>query len=210
MDWAAYAAASRDLAALRDARARDRAESERRASTTRAATEPVRAHLVAQRDHLTSLAGTLKQAPPALGEVEPAPFTDPDQALRSARECLARADGYARAARQRAEEPALLPGVPARIRNALVYAAATLLASVGAWLLFQFGTPQGRIPLSLVPWSMCGLPSIAFSAGYLALVFLGRPTVDTGRTATRSPRTGFLICYVGMAVTTFLLLVTTR
>jgi uncharacterized membrane protein len=53
----------------------------------------------------------------------------------------------------------------------------------------------------LVPWSLCGLPALAFLAGLMTIALAGQSRMGAGSYSTRI---GGLICFVGMPVMWFM------
>lgn len=169
----------------------------------------LRQRVAAQQDRLTSLAARLKEPGVSFGGVVRTGLGDLDEAVRRAREAVDKADAEARQAEERAYRPALLPGMSSTGRNSLIYLTAAFVASIvsyGLWLASP-DTDLGRLPLSLVPWSLCGLPAIAFFLGYLTIAIFGRSRLDSGRGTNYSLRLGGLICFGGMAAFWLLLVV---
>ena len=209
MNWAEYADTSRRLSELRQTEAQRLAEVEHSMSAGRSAVAQLKQRVSAQQDHLIGLAARLREPRPSVGGVVRTGLTDVGEAVRRARESMDTADVEARRAEERAYQPALLPGMSSTGRNSLIYIAAAFVASIvsgGLWLTSP-DTDLGRIPLSLVPWSLCGLPAIAFFAGYLTIAIFGRSRLDSGRGTNYSRRLGGLICFGGMAAFWLLLIV---
>lgn len=207
MNWAEYVDTSRRLAEVRRREAERRARLQERTAATKAAIERLRQRLAAQRDHLVGMAIRLREPRPSLDNLARSGLTDVDEALRRAWQAVEQSDVEARQAEERGLQPAFLPGLSTTGRNALVYAAAAVLAalaSCGLWAASP-DTDLGRVPLSLVPWQLCGLPALAFFAGYLTIALFGRPRVETREKPNRSVRLGGLICFVGMWLFWFLL-----
>lgn len=209
MNWAGYAEMSRRLSELRQSEAQRVAGVERSMSAGRSAVAQLQQRVSTQQDHLTGLAARLREPRPSVGGVVRTGLTDVGEAVRRAQESIDTADVEARKAEERAYQPILLPGMSTTGRNSLIYIAAAFVASIVSWVLWLTSpdTDLGRVPLSLVPWSLCGLPAIAFFAGYLTIAIFGRSRLDSGRGTDYSRRLGGLICFVGMAVFWLLLVV---
>lgn len=200
MNWAEYAAASRELSEVCRAEAGRRTGITQRTSTGLAAAEDLRNRLSAQREYLSGVATRLHEPAPRFDESLRAGLTDVDEAVRLGWQAVDRADAEARGAEQRALAPALLPGMSTNGRNVVVYLATTLLSalvSFGMWELNP-NTRAGHIPWSLLPWSLCGLPAVAFFAGYLTIAALGRSRIHKSEKGDRSVRLGGVICLIGL------------
>lgn len=200
VDWDEYTAASRRLTAVRLAEKARRSKVQEGTSTGRDAVGQLRQQVTAQRDRLAALALRLREPRPSFGGAAPAGVADVDEAVRRGWEALKQADAEARQAEERGHQPALLPGMSGTARNVLVYLATTLLASLascGMWVASP-DTDFGQVPVSLLPWSLCGLPAVAFFGGYFTIAALGRPRIRQGEKASHSVRLGGLICFGGM------------
>lgn len=209
-DWAAYTEATARLAAaVRTERARA-AEQEAAGHTARAGIEALTGRLAAQRQHLVQLAAELRLPAPSIGPPVPGPVADPTEAVARATAAADAADVAARAAHRRAAQPPLLPGLTPSARNVIVYAAAALAGTLISILMIAVNPDAefGRIPWQLVPWSLCGLPAVAFFAGYLTISLAGQPRLGKG--GTKSVRAGGFICFVGMPILWFLFIAATR
>jgi hypothetical protein len=200
MNWIEYTEAAQRLAEARRREVQRLAGVRQRSSGMRGSVDQLKQRLTAQREHLVTMAGRLRLPAPSLGEIARSGLTDTDEALRRAREAIEQADVTARRAEERGYQPILLPGVHPLVRNGLVYAGTTALCALVSCGLVLFGTagPDHRFPLWTAPWSLCGLPAVAFFAGYLIIASFGRPRIDTGERASRSVRLGGLICFLGL------------
>lgn len=195
MSWSEYARAARDLAELRraeDAAAADRAEVSRTAADD---LDRLTRHLEAQEDLLHRLARTLKLPAPFIGKADRSSVTDVAQALHLAADAANAADVEARRAEHIGTRPILLPDASPTARNALIYGG---WAGLG-WLL-QCGlmTFSDETDFGVLAWSLCGLPAIAFFAGYLTVSTLGQPRV--GGDLPKQARLGGVICFGGMTL----------
>jgi hypothetical protein len=200
VDWGEYAATSRRLTAIRLAEIARRSKVQEGTATGRDAVEQLKGHLAAQREHLTALALRLREPRPSFGGAARGGVAGMDEAVRRGRDALTHADAEARRAEERGHQPALLPGMSGTARNVLVYLATTLVASVASCGM-SAASPDadlGKIPIGLLPWSLCGLPAVAFFGGYFTIAAFGRPRIRTGEKASHSVRLGGLICFGGM------------
>ena len=196
MSWSEYAAAARELAELRNA---DDAADADRASLARTAQrdlEKLSKHLSAQQEHLIELSRTLSLPTPHIGKAGRSPVTNIAEALHRAADAANAADDAAREAGNAASKPILFPELSPGTRNTLIY---TVWSMVG-WL-FQCGliSASDAGALETAPWALCGLPAVAFFAGYLTVVTLGRPRTG-GADYPKHMRLGGVICFVGMPV----------
>lgn len=198
MRWAEYADAARGLADVRDREALRHARVAERAAVGLAAVDRLRQRIAAQRGHLAGLAVRLGEPRPSFEGVARSGLADVDEALRRAWQAVEQADAEARRAADRASQPALLPGMSPAGRNALVYAAATLVAWLASCGLYAFSPEAGSASVGLLAWSLCGLPGLAFSAGYLTIAVFGSPRMPAAGKAHHSVRLGGVICFGGM------------
>ena len=210
MTWQAYTEAVTRLSAVRGA---DRDQIATATTENQQLTRQVSkldTRMRAQAEQLTKLAAALKLPAPRLSGVVRSPVTDPAEALRLAAAAAQRAEAGARLAEQRAGQPMLLPGMSAGLRNALVYLTAATVGTIVSVLIFALspGTEFGQVPLRLAPWSLCGLPALAFFGGYLTIALIGQPKL--GEAGTRSPKLGGAICFVGMPILWFLFIAASR
>lgn len=198
MRWAEYADASRRLAEIRGQEEMRQSRAQQRAAAGRAAVEQLQRRLAAQRDHLVGVAMRLGESQLQLDGATRTGLTDPDEAIRRAVKAIDQADAEARQAEERGMRPVLLPTMSTKGRNALVYS----VAAFGMWLvscgLYSFGSRSGSASIGPLLWSMCGLPSIAFFAGYMVISIFGRAKVQSLGQADHSARLGGLICFGGM------------
>jgi hypothetical protein len=195
VSWSEYARAARDLAELRraeEAAAADRAAVSRTAGDD---LDKLASHLDAQKDLLHRLAGTLKLPEPWTGTADRSSVTDVSQALHLAADAANAADVEARRAETIGTRPILFPDASPTARNALIYGA---WAGVG-WLL-QCGlmSASQETNFDTLAWSLCGLPALAFFAGYITVATVGQPRVGAG--LPKQARLGGAICFVGMPV----------
>lgn len=226
MSWAEYLRLARELDRVRRDESERAADRRRAVGAARDEYRELSDRLDAQQGDLTELAYRLRVPAPQFSAAAPqgAPEGSVDQSLAEARRHLDVAEREAERLEERATEPRLLPGWSIRGRNAVVYA-----ASAGCALVFQvvLTVMQGSgNPLTTLSWTFCGLPVIAFFAGYLLVGYLGKPVLvpraarqpweDTETKAqlkarqraqdqaARTPRMGFAIC-VAMFPVFFLL-----
>lgn len=195
VSWSDYARAARELAELR--RVEDAAAADRAAVTRTAADDldNLTRHLEAQQDLLHKLAGTLKLPEPWIGRADRSSVTDVAQALHLAADAANAADVEARRAEHIGTRPILLPDVSPTTRNVIVYSA---WAGLG-WLL-QCGlmTFSSETDFGVLAWSLCGLPALAFFAGYLTVSTVGQSRV--GAKLPKQARLGGVICFGGMTL----------
>jgi hypothetical protein len=193
VSWSEYARAARELAEVR--RAEEAAAADRAAVTRTAADDLDRLtqHLEVQHDLLHNLAGTLKLPEPYIGKSGRSSVTDVAQALHLAADAANAADVEARRAEHIGTRPILLPDESPTARNAITYSAWAMLG----WVL-QCGLllASAENDFGTIAWSLCGLPAVAFFAGYLTLSTVGQPRV--GSSHPKQARLGGAICFVGM------------
>jgi hypothetical protein len=193
VSWAEYTEAARELAELRRHDDAVRADRDVAARTARDDLDKLDQHLATQRETLTRLAGTLRLPEPWFGPAERSAVTDLARALHLAADAVNSADVEARRAEQSGTRPMLLPDLSPTGRNALIYGGWALVGWLLQCGLFTF-SPEADF--SLLAWSLCGLPAVAFFAGYLTVSTLGQPRV--GKEHPKQPRLGGAICFVGM------------
>ena len=196
MSWSEYTSAARELAELRRRDAAELAERTEATTTAERDLERLSAHLTAQQKMLVGLAKALRLPEPWFGgKVEPSSVTDLPQALHRAADAANAADAEARRAEESAARPILLPTASPTVRNVVIYGA---WAMVG-WLL-QCGLAlySNESDFGVLAWSLCGLPALAFFAGYLTVSTLGQPRV--GSSYPKQTRLGGAICFGGMVL----------
>lgn len=195
MSWSEYAQAARELAELRRADAATEADRASLSETAEGDLDKLGKHLVAQKANLTDLAKTLRLPAPWFGRAERSPVTDLAVALHHSADAANAADVAARAAEDAATRPLLLPDFSPVARNALLY----LIAAIIGWLL-QCGllSFNSETEFSVIAWSLCGLPAIAFFLGFGLVATVGQPRIGSGY--PKNVQLGGAICFVGMPV----------
>jgi hypothetical protein len=193
VSWAEYTRAARELA---DVRRADESAAADRAAVARTANEDLdrlTAHIEAQHDYLLSLAKKLKLPEPWIGPADRSSITDVAEALHRAADAANAAETEARRAERAGSRPILLPDASPTARNSLIYGA----WAFAAWLL-QCGlvTFSQETNFSVLAWSLCGLPALAFFGGYITVSTLGQPRV--GAEHPKQARLGGAICFGGM------------
>jgi hypothetical protein len=191
--WAEYTQAARELAELRRGDAATHADRTALAQSANADLTELTRHLAAQQTHLVNLAKTLRLPEPWFGTVARSPVTNLPEALHRAADAANAADDEARAAEQAGSRPLLLPDLAPTGRNALIYGGCALVGWLFQCALVSFGP---ETDFGTIAWSLCGLPALAFFAGYLTVSTLGQPRV--GKAYPKDVRLGGLICFVGM------------
>jgi hypothetical protein len=195
MSWAEYTEAARELAELRRADAAVHAE---RTAVARTAQDDIAAlaeRLAAQQANFTTLAETLRLPPPWFGAANRSPVTDLAKALHLAEDAADASDVEARAADQAGTRPPLLPNLSPTGRNTVIYAGWALVGWFLQCGLVAFG-PETDV--GAIIWSLCGIPAVAFFAGYFTVATLGQPRV--GGEYPKNIRLGGAICFLGMPV----------
>ncbi|WP_326552874.1 hypothetical protein [Micromonospora sp. NBC_01813] len=131
---------------------------------------------------------------------------DPEQELEAARRQLDEADAAAYEAEQAAARPPLLPGWSPLSRAVAVY-----LAFAGAVAVLQFTFFLNPLTLGVDYgtkwiWSCTGFPTMGFFAAYFVISKWGTSRLETDG-GPRFPKLGFILSFVGAAVSMVLLLV---
>src|SRR5262249_21883456 len=114
-------------------------------------------------------------------------------------EAIQRADAETYEATVRGQQAALWPKLQPVARNLLVYGLATVVLGVVQIILLLGSSilTRGNPPTVFVPVGLCGLPVVAFVAGYITLATVGQPRIQTGPSANVSVKLGLLICFGG-------------
>jgi hypothetical protein len=193
VSWAEYTRAARELAELRRADAAADADRAAVARTANDDLDKLTRHLAAQEAFLVNLAKTLRLPEPYIGEPGRSSVTDVAEALHRAADAANAADAEARRAERTGTRPVLLPDASPTGRNAAIYGAWAFVF----WLL-QCGlvTVSAPTDFGALAWSLCGLPALAFFAGYITVSTLGQPRVGAGY--PKQARLGGAICFGGM------------
>jgi hypothetical protein len=190
------------LARVRRDDAASRAHDSEVARAAQAEIDRLTRHLNAQRGQLSNLAKALRLPEPAPGAVGRSSTADLGVALQQSAEATNRADVEARRAEHLAHQPALLPGFSPTGRNALVYSGWCLVG----WLAqCALSAVAPETSFGVLAWSLCGLPALAFFAGYLTIATAGQPRIG-GDEYPKNPRLGGVICFVGMPLAWLLLI----
>ena len=199
----AYTDLVRQISALRQADHHRHTDTQERAAALQANLDRLTARHTAQATHLVELARTLKLPAPTLQAPQPSGVADPRDALHHATQALDAADTDARHAEDAANRPALLPDLSPTARNTFVY----IGCAAAGWLL-QCGlfVAISETSFGVLAWSLCGLPALAFFAGYLTVATLGQPRLSTGPAPSRNVGLGGVICFVGMPLAWLLLI----
>ncbi|MBO4208763.1 hypothetical protein GSF22_22525 [Micromonospora echinofusca] len=124
---------------------------------------------------------------------------DPAVELDRARQAADAAEAALARTESLAQQPPLLPGLSPLARALAVYAGC-LLATAPLMLLLDLGYRWGAIDtFTQLAWTLAGLPTVAFFAGYLLLGRYGRPPLVVG-TPPRYRYLGFLVTFIGAPV----------
>jgi hypothetical protein len=147
--------------------------------------------LIDQGAEITQLARRLRIGQPKLA-AEPA---DPERSAEGsyqlavqATRLSARAASFAREAHSLATRPRFLPGVPAGLRNCLLY-----LGWAGLGFLVQLAILRQNQDASFFV-ILFGIPAVTFLVGLVSVATLGRAPLSAQRPG-RSVRAGVLICF---------------
>jgi hypothetical protein len=194
MSWTAYTDTLQQLAAIR----RQAAEHETQRGTAlrqaQAHVDALTQRLTGLRSRLHTLATLLKLSPPYLDGVSPSSITDIGEATGRAAGQLETAEKEAATAETLAARPPLLPTMSPAGRAALVYGGWCL----AGWLTQCALTLFSGTDVSAVLWSLCGLPALAFFAGFITLHIFGQPRI--GGQIPYSIRLGGAVCFIGMPI----------
>jgi hypothetical protein len=91
-------------------------------------------------------------------------------------------------------------------RNVVVYGIATLITVQVSCGLYLLSPESGAASLGMLVASLCGLPLLAFVAGYATIATHGRPRQARPDATLHRPRLGAAICFGGMWLAWALLL----
>ena len=194
MTWAAYAQAAKDLSEVRRKAEEQHAEQSSVLAGAERDVERISGYLATQRNRLSNIARLTRLPEPHLGGIGRSSESDLGEALRRAVEAANSAESAASEAEERATQPALLPGLPPSARNGLIYAAWAFLGWLAQCVLVSLA---GNANFGVALWSLCGLPAVAFFAGYLTISIGGQPRI-AGSELPKNVRLGGVICFVGM------------
>ena len=191
-----YADLVRQVSALRHADAGEAAGRQHTAHAVQADIDRLTTRLAAQRAHLTQLAQQIKLPAPRFDLPPPSGVSDPAEAAHRAERAITAADVAAQDAHHLAGRPVILPGLSPAARAAAIYAGC---AGIG-WLA-QCGLflASSETDFGVLAWSLCGLPALAFFAGWLTVATLGQPRTIGGQ-LPHHVRLGGLICFLGMPI----------
>lgn len=194
MTWTAYTAALQQLAVLR--RNAERESAQHRASYQAAQQQlhQITTRVAAQKSALSNVATQLQLAPPWLDGIQPSATTDLAEALGQASQAASQADASMNTAVAQSAAPRLLPGMSPAGRTVTVY---------GAWSAIGWLAQCGLVAISgtdlgAALWSLCGLPALAFFAGFITLQILGQPRI--GGKIHYSLKLGGAITFIGMPI----------
>jgi hypothetical protein len=93
-----------------------------------------------------------------------------------------------------------MPNLSVAGRNAVVYAAATLIALQVSCGLYLTAPEVGSAALAMLVTSLCGLPLLAFGLGYATIATWGTPRRPPEGTTLRwhAPKLGGLMTFGGV------------
>ncbi|MDG4765403.1 hypothetical protein O7632_15055 [Solwaraspora sp. WMMD406] len=140
--------------------------------------------------------------PAAAGGLAP----DPEQELAAARRQLDEADAAAYEAEQAAARPPLLPGWSPLGRAVAVYLGFAVVVAVLQFTFFLNPMTLAVDQSTKWIWSCTGFPTMGFFIAYFVISKWGTSRLETDG-GPRFPKLGFLISYLGAAVSMVLLLV---
>ena len=208
--WADYAAAARELDAVRWQEQARTAGLEAGVAEMSAEADRLGARLQEQGGRLNELAHRLRfkaptltpAAPAARGsavtrrgrrdegapEGEPVAPLDPATALSRIEESIRLADQHAEHAARRGADAALLPRWSEGPRNLLVYTLAALaVIAAQAYAFYRNPEPDPLLVLLAIPLA-------GFAVGYAVVSLAGRPRILEGRKHSTSTRLGLFLC----------------
>lgn len=207
--WADYVSATQRLGELRRRERERTGGRERSVAAARKEVAALSDQLVEQQADLTRLAQQLRLPTPSFGPAGRSEVTGNaalgvsmpvEDRLERARQCLHDANVAADTADDLGDQPALLPTLRPRARNAVIYAAASGLGLLAQIVMIGLSSQRFVTDKTTVyAWTCCGFPAMAFFLGYLAVGVLGRPRRST-RQVDRTPRMGAVICAASLPV----------
>jgi hypothetical protein len=200
--WNDYTDTARQLAALRRDHAAANTRHQMAAQAGQADIDRIGRHLDTQRAQLTDLARMLRLPEPNLHAAGRSAVSNVPQAVQHAAAAANTADTEARRAEQAAGQPALLPGMTPTGRNALIYTTWALIGWLAQCGLMTF---VAHTDFGVAAWSLCGLPALAWFAGYLTITIAGQPRIVGGE-YPKSLKLGGVICFIGMPLAWLLLI----
>lgn len=194
MTWTAYTETLQHFAALRRNAERESAQHQASYQAAQQQLHQITARVAAQKSQLSKVAAQLQLAPPWLDGIQPSATTDLGEALGYASQAASQADAVMNAAAAQSAAPRLLPGMSPAGRTATVYGA---YSAIG-WLAQCGLVTISGTDLGAALWSLCGLPALAFFAGFITLQILGQPRI--GGKIHYPLKLGGAITFIGMPI----------
>ncbi|CAM3513799.1 hypothetical protein [Stackebrandtia soli] len=197
--WEEYLARLRELDAVRTAHARTTAtEHDHRRSATDAL-DGLTHRLSEQRDRLSELSHHCRLSPLPT-HPPPVPASPPGHAVDHVRSLVDTAEAAYGQARYLAHRPKLLPRWRSDERNGLIYGVWALIGLFASVAILSSTSTDGSLG-DVIGVVIAGLiaPACAFTAGWLTIGVVARPTLGDpvtgpGGRIDRNPRLGIVIC----------------